>query len=160
MQICSHICHLKSGTYGLSPIFEGQHGLAWFLIFHVVKNPRLRSNRMVPLIQKIKPENFREEVVIEPRLVLLLCMPQDDEFPQQRKIVEEIAGLYHEKLKVVIPEEAFLTTFKRDFKVTGTPTFLILRRGVEIARLLGVTDREPLIEAILESAKRILKEDW
>ena len=115
---------------------------------------------MVPLIQKIKPENFREEVVIEPRLVLLLCMPQDDEFPQQRKIVEEIAGLYHEKLKVVIPEEAFLTTFKRDFKVTGTPTFLILRRGVEIARLLGVTDREPLIEAILESAKRILKEDW
>ncbi len=87
-------------------------------------------------------------------------MPQDDEFPKQRKIVEEVAELYREKLKVVLPEEAFLATFKRDFKVTGTPTFLILRKGVEIGRILGVTDREPLIEAILESAKRILKEDW
>jgi hypothetical protein len=115
---------------------------------------------MAPLIHKIHPENFRDEVVVEPRLVLLLCMPQDDEFPKQRKIVEEVAGLYREKLKVVLPEEAFLATFKRDFKVTGTPTFLILRRGVEIGRILGVTDREPLIEAILESAKRILKEDW
>ena len=115
---------------------------------------------MAPLIHKIRPENFRDEVVVEPRLVLLLCMPQDDEFPQQRKIVEEIAGLYREKLKVVLPEEVFLSTFIRDFKVTGTPTFLILRGGVEIARVLGVTDREPLIEAIVESAKKILKEEW
>ena len=99
-------------------------------------------------------------MVLEPRLVLLLCMPKDDVFSQQRKIIEEIAGLYREKLKVVLPEEDFLATFKGDFKITGTPTFLILRRGIEIARVLGVTEREPLIEAIVESARKTLKEDW
>jgi len=106
---------------------------------------------MASLIQKIRPEDFLEEVASETRTVLLLCMPHDDAFPQQRRIIEEVAGMFREELKVVLAEESCIEVFKRDFHISGTPTFLILCRGIEMARILGVTDRESLIRIIREN---------
>ena len=102
-------------------------------------------------IHIIYPENYREEVISEARIVLLLCMPHDDAFPQQRRIIEEIARRYSEALKVVLPDEAFIEVFKRDLHITGTPTILILNRGKEISRVLGITDDRSLNEIILEA---------
>ena len=67
---------------------------------------------MVSLIQTIRPENFWDEVISEPKIVLLLCMPHDDAFPRQQRVLEEIAGIYRERIKVVLPEEAFIEVFK------------------------------------------------
>ena len=115
---------------------------------------------MVSLIHTIRPETFRDEVIAESKVVLLLCMPHDDAFPQQRRMLEEIAGIYQERIKVVLPEEAFFEVFKRNLNIVGTPTFLILKRGEEIARVWGETDREALIQILLETVRKVLKENW
>lgn len=109
------------------------------------------ENPMSASIHTINPENYREEVISESKIVLLLCMPRDDTFPQQRRIVEEIARRYSNALKVVLPDEAFIEVFKRDLHITGTPTILILNRGKEISRVLGMTDGRTLNEIVLDA---------
>lgn len=91
---------------------------------------------------------------------MLLCMPHDDGFPEQRRVVEEIAEMFKDKLKAVLTEDAFIEVFKKNLHIVGTPTILILRRGEEIARVFGISDREPLIKVIRQTAQTILKEDW
>ncbi|MDD5169226.1 MAG: hypothetical protein PHN75_10435 [Syntrophales bacterium] len=115
---------------------------------------------MTPLIQLIRPENFRDEVITEPRIVLLLCMPHDDAFPQQLRVVEEVAEMFKDKLKAVLTEDAFIEVFKKNLHIIGTPTILILRQGKEIARVFGISDREPLTEVIRQTAQTVLKEVW
>ncbi|MRR17048.1 MAG: hypothetical protein EG826_11390 [Deltaproteobacteria bacterium] len=117
---------------------------------HLMKsNP---SNR-VSLIHTIRPETFEDEVMAESKIVLLLCMPHDEAFPRQQRVLEEIAGIYRERIKVVLPEEAFLEVFKNNLRVVGTPTFLILKRGREIARVWGESDRETLIQILLDATR-------
>lgn len=115
---------------------------------------------MISLIHTISPENFRDEVFSESKIVLLLCMPHDDAFPRQQRMLEEIACIYRERLKVVLPEEAFIEVFKKNLNIIGTPTFLILKRGEEIARVWGETEREPLIQILLDTVRKVLKENW
>ena len=99
-------------------------------------------------------------MIAESRIVILFCMPYDEAFPGQQRVIEEIAGLYKEKVKVVLPEEAFIEVFKKKLNIIGTPTLLILKRGREIARVWGEIDREPLIQILRETAKKFLKENW
>ena len=115
---------------------------------------------MGSLIHTIRPETFRNEVISESKIVLLLCMPHDDAFPRQQRMLEEIAGIYGERIKVVLPEEAFIDVFKKNLNIVGTPTFLILKRGEEIARVWGETDREPLIQILRDAVRKVLKENW
>ena len=115
---------------------------------------------MVSLIQTIRPENFCDEVISEPKIVLLLCMPHDEAFPRQQRVLEEIAGIYRERIKVVLPEEAFIEVFKKNLNIVGTPTFLILKRGKEIARVWGESDKETLIQTLLDTVRKVLKENW
>ncbi len=88
----------------------------------------------------IRPENYHDEIVAEKKTVLLLYMHRDDEFPAQLQIVEEIARIYQNELKVVLPEGDAIEAFKRDFSIAGTPTFLILKKGKELFRMLGLAD--------------------
>lgn len=104
-------------------------------------------------IHLAQPQSFREEVAAEKKLVLLLCMPHDDAFQEQIRTVEELAGIYADELKVMLPEESSLEAFKKDLAVVGTPTILILKQGREIFRLLGLTDLKVLqrfVEKALE----------
>lgn len=75
-------------------------------------------------------------------------------------MLEEVAGIYRDKLKVVLLEEAFIEVFKSNLRIAGTPTFIMMKRGEEIARVLGITDREALIEIILATVRNSFKEDW
>jgi hypothetical protein len=115
---------------------------------------------MASFIHSVCPETFQDEVMSESRMVLLLCMPHDDEFLRQRRIIEEVAEIFGNKLKVVLPEEAFIEVFKKTLHIVGTPTFLLFNQGKEIARILGVSDRDPLIDVIREAALTVLKENW
>lgn len=123
---------------------------------HMQSNP---SNR-VSFIDTIRPETFGDKVISESKIVLLLCMPHDEAFPRQQRVLEEIAELYKERIKVVLPEEAFLDVFKKNLNVVGTPTFLILKSGKEIARIWGESDKVTLIQILLDTASKILKENW
>jgi thioredoxin-like negative regulator of GroEL len=106
---------------------------------------------MGTLIYLIRPENFAQEVIDEKRPVLILCMPRDDEFPHQLKVIEDIATKYSRELKVGILEEELIEAFKKDYGVIGTPTFLLLLEGKEIGRILGLSDQKMVMDLILNS---------
>jgi len=106
---------------------------------------------MGTLICLISSENFEREVIAEKRPVLILCMPRDDEFPQQLKVMEDIATKYGQELKVGILDEGLIEGFKKNYSVVGTPTFLLLLEGKERARVLGIADQEMLRDLISNS---------
>jgi thioredoxin-like negative regulator of GroEL len=106
---------------------------------------------MGTLVCLIRSENFEQEVIAEKRPVLLLCMPRDDEFPQQLKVMEDIATKYNKELKVVVLEDGFIEAFKRNYGVVGTPTFLMMVEGKERGRVLGLADQEMLTDLISHS---------
>ena len=105
----------------------------------------------MPWVHQIRPENFREEVATERRLILLLCMPHNDAFYEQIQTVEELARLYADELKVMLTEESSLEAFKKDLAVVGTPTILFLKQGREIFRILGLADLD-LLRRFVEKA--------
>jgi hypothetical protein len=97
----------------------------------------------------IKPENIEQEVIAEKRPLLLLCMPRDDQFSKQLKILADIAGEYGPTIKVGFLQEELIDVFKKNYGFIGTPTYLILSEGKEKGRLLGLADRERLADLIL-----------
>ncbi len=99
-------------------------------------------------INLIRPENFAQEVIAEKKPVLLLIMPRDDQFPQQLKLMEDIAGRYSEELKVGVLCEESIEAFQRSYSVSGTPLFMILMEGKERGRILGLADQEMLTDLI------------
>lgn len=92
----------------------------------------------------VGPENFEHEVTTEKKPVLLLCMPRNEDFPKTLGIIEEIAKRHGKELKVCLLEEDYIATFKEQYRVVGTPTFLVLVRGKERKRLLGFVDEQTL----------------
>jgi thioredoxin-like negative regulator of GroEL len=103
---------------------------------------------METLVSLIRSENFEREVISENKPVLLLCMPWDGEFPKQLELIEEIARMHSQELKVGLLQEEFIESFRENYGVLGTPTFLILKEGKEKRRLLGHADQETLMELI------------
>ena len=106
---------------------------------------------MGTLVCLIRSENFEQEVIAEKRPVLILCMPRDEEFPKQFKVLEDIATKYSQELKVGVLEEGLIEAFKKNYSVIGTPTFLLLVEGKERDRMLGIADREMLTNLISHS---------
>ena len=106
---------------------------------------------METLIRLIRPENFEQEVVTEKKPVPLLCMPRDEEFPNQLKVIENIARKYSEELKVGLLQEEFIEAFKKNYEILGTPTFLILVEGKERRRWLGLANHRMLTTLISQS---------
>jgi len=105
---------------------------------------------MSALVHFITPDNFIEKVISEERPMLLLCMPRDDDFPSQLRLVQVIAGQHESWLKVGLLVDAFLDSFKINLCVAGTPTFLVFHGGKEKGRMLGLVDHRGLEEFVLE----------
>ena len=106
---------------------------------------------METLVSLIRPENFEREVITEKKPFLLLCMPQDEEFPNQFKVIEDIARKYSKELRVGLLQEEFIEAFKKNYEILGTPTFLILVEGKERRRWLGLADQQTLMDLISHS---------
>jgi thioredoxin-like negative regulator of GroEL len=103
---------------------------------------------MDPWVCSIRPENFNEEVLLEKRLVLLVCMADDDNFSKQVKILEHVAARFGKELKVGLLAQDSLDIFKKRLQIIGTPTFLLMMEGKEISRILGVSDEQTLTNLI------------
>lgn len=102
-------------------------------------------------IHFIDEDNFEAVVIREQRPVLLLCMPRDQQFDGQIKVLTETAARYAGRLKVGLLDEGFIGPFKKKYRVLGTPTFLVLQEGREKNRLLGLAD-EPMLEGLIREA--------
>ncbi len=99
-------------------------------------------------ICSIRPENFTEEVILEKKPVLLICMAQDDSFSKQLKVLQNVAGRYDKELKVGLLAQDSMEIFKKRLQIIGTPTFLLMMEGKEISRILGVSDEKTLTNLI------------
>jgi thioredoxin-like negative regulator of GroEL len=103
---------------------------------------------MEPWICSIRPENFNEEVILEKKPVLLVCMTQDDDFSRQWEVLKTVAQRYEEELKVGLLAQDSTERFKKRLQISGTPTFLLMKEGREIGRILGIIDQESLTTLI------------
>ena len=99
---------------------------------------------MKPWVCSIRPENFTQEVVLEKKPVLLICMAHDDIFSKQLKVLQNVAEKYDKELKVGLLAEDALETFKKKLAIFGTPTFLLMLEGKEVSRILGVSEEEAI----------------
>ena len=106
---------------------------------------------MHDLVHLIRPDNYADEVLSIKKPVLLLCMPRGDDFLTQMNLIEEIAAKHGLWLKVGLLAEAFTEYFKNKFDISGTPTFLIILKGEEKNRMLGLADSRTLERFVLET---------
>lgn len=92
-------------------------------------------------------DDFEKEVLQERKPVLILCMHRDPDFPGQIEVVERItAEVFGNRLKLLLLEEDSVEVFRKNYGVSGTPTFLIFSDGREMNRLLGQVDPRTLEE--------------
>ena len=103
---------------------------------------------MEPWFCSIRPENFTEEVIVEKKPVLLVCMAHDDGFSKQLKVLKDVTERYEKELKVGLLAQDSMEIFKKRLLIIGTPTFLLMREGKEIIRILGVSDQGTLTTLI------------
>jgi len=100
------------------------------------------------VVRLIHPDNFEQEFVSEEKPLLVLCMPRNEEFAGQIELLESIGARYGGELIVGVLDENSIETFKRNYRFAGTPTFLVLMKGKERGRMLGLADQETLMELI------------
>jgi thioredoxin-like negative regulator of GroEL len=100
------------------------------------------------VVRPIRPDNFEQEFISEEKPLLVLCMPRSEEFAGQIELLESIGARYGEELIVGVLDENSIETFKRNYRFAGTPTFLVLVKGKERGRMLGLADQETLMELI------------
>jgi hypothetical protein len=103
---------------------------------------------MDPLIGLIRSEDFEQEVIAAENPVLVLCMPGDQDLPGQLQLLQEMALKYGQTLKVRFLHENFIEPFKMRYNVLGTPTILIFLEGEERARMLGLANKESLMDFV------------
>ena len=103
---------------------------------------------MEPWIRSIRPDNFTEEVILEPKPLLIICLAQDDGFSRQLTVLQDIARRYEKEIKVGLLAHDSLEICKKKLQIVGTPTFLLMKEGREIDRILGVSDKETLTHLI------------
>lgn len=103
---------------------------------------------METLICSIRPENFNEEVLAEEKPLLIGCLARDDSYERQLKILSNVAGEYRKRLKVGLLAQDTLEICKKKLQITGSPTFILMKGGREISRVLGISDQAMLVHLI------------
>jgi len=120
-------------------------------VFRKKRTDRGRGLKTKPQIHLINEDNFTAAIVREDKPVLLVCMPRDDQYERQMGIVAETVSGCVNPPKIGLLEESFIGPFRTRYRVAGTPTFLILQKGVEKNRLLGLAD-ERTLRGFIETA--------
>lgn len=103
---------------------------------------------------RIRPDNYLQEVALADKPVLVLCMPFNEAFPSQLKVVEAVADQMKAVIKVGLLDEAFIDTFKKNLQISGTPTFLLMVKGKEQGRMIGLADLQMLSDFIAGSREQ------
>ena len=99
-------------------------------------------------IQQVTADTCGSLITDEDRLVLLLCMPRDEEFAGQMRIMESVALRFKGSVKAACMNEDALVSFKNHFSIRGTPTYLLLRKGREVNRFIGLATEDSLVRLI------------
>ena len=95
-------------------------------------------------IRSIRPDNFNEEVILEKEPLLIVCLAQDDGYARQLTVLQHIAERYEKEIKIGLLAQDSMEICKKKLQIIGTPTFLLMKEGKEIGRVLGVSDQKTL----------------
>ncbi|MEW6442937.1 MAG: thioredoxin family protein [bacterium] len=99
----------------------------------------------------IDPDNFASEVLDERRPVLLSCVRVEDGFQEQLTILKSLSEAYAGALKICLLKEDFLAAFHEKLGVIGTPTFIVLKGGMKVGRILGQVNENRLAAFLARS---------
>ena len=107
--------------------------------------------------KRIRPDNFDPEILNEEMPVLLSCVHQGEGFREQMAAIESVSEAYAGALKVCLLDDGFIGAFEKKLGVRGTPTFLLLKEGIEIDRMLGkASPLKPRLETDSRSANDLI----
>jgi len=105
----------------------------------------------------ISNRNFEAQILGTHRPVLLLCMPNWQTCSAQVDVLRAVSDAYGDLIRVCRLGEDFIKGFKQMYNIKGMPVFLLLERGKEKNRMLGMADREHL-EVFLNQNLKFLKD--
>ncbi len=105
--------------------------------------------------KRIRLDNFDAEILNEERPVLLSCVHRGDGFREQLAVIESVSEAYAGALKSCLLEDGLIAALEKRLGVRGTPTFLVLKEGIEIDRMLGKANRETLAAFLVRALPRL-----
>jgi thioredoxin-like negative regulator of GroEL len=103
--------------------------------------PQETDRALVPVI---RTADFTKQVLDHPTPVLVACLRRDLEPAEQLELLALVAKAHGPALKVCVIDALESYGFRKDYKVLGTPTYLIFQDGREVERMLGKADIESL----------------
>lgn len=95
-------------------------------------------------IRSIRSDNFTEEVMLSKGLLLIVCLAQDDGYAGQMKVLQQISRRFGKEINMCLLAQDSMEICRRQLQISGTPTFILMKDGEEISRILGVTDEKTL----------------
>lgn len=100
--------------------------------------------KQVESFLKIVPDNFDSEVIKEKKPVLLVCIHHDENEEEKILILNSLANSNNKNLKICLLEESQGKTIMKHYKIDGTPTYLIFKKGRIRDKILGNVDVDTL----------------
>lgn len=88
----------------------------------------------------ISAELFSSEIQHEKRPVLLACLHHDEHEASQMNILHELSGRFESQVRIFIIDGEREKVVMRQYRISGTPTFLLLYNGTEWDRSWGRSD--------------------
>ncbi len=92
---------------------------------------------MVPVVRM---EDFKTQVLDHPTPVMIAFLRCDLEPFEQLELLATVAKAFGPALKVCVLDALESNGFRKDYKVMGTPTYIIFHKGRETERMLGKAD--------------------
>ena len=100
--------------------------------------------------KKIGLSDFLDHGIEASKPAVFFCAGIESDDRDQISVLEQVINSIPVDISVYVPEEDFLTSFAKQYKVKGYPTYLLFISGIEKDRFLGKADYANLNHFILK----------
>lgn len=104
------------------------------------------------MLEKLGFDSIEKKIFNADLPVLLACLHNGDGYMKQKKMLEEAALRLSYTVRMYIVKDEVLKFIRNAYDVPGTPTYIVLKKGSEVDRLLGQTDVETLVSFVGNAA--------
>lgn len=102
----------------------------------------------VTVIRKLEPHAIEVELHSSRHPVLVAFLKPNERYGRQTDVLWQVLQRHGEAIHCLLFDPDYLDTAMRQYRVGGTPTFLLFSSGQEVGRLMGESDEETLDEFI------------
>jgi 3'-phosphoadenosine 5'-phosphosulfate sulfotransferase (PAPS reductase)/FAD synthetase len=89
-------------------------------------------------------DNTYATLLEKPAPILVAYIHFGFNFNKQIQVVKQVSEMLNGKVSIYLLDDTFINSFSARYRIYGSPTFLLLKKGVEIDRLLGEVDENTL----------------